>query len=142
MLDNERLSRSTALYNMNVETGKMIKDIWNGSVFLIHFSGLVFTVFLLLLSLISFAYVVTDEFGYSSMSWFNETYEHIKVIVVNPVSWAAATTIVATTIAVGHMQNLKINKQRFKNEERNRLRKKYMKEEKFRRKQRTERPLI
>ena len=142
MLDDERFSRSKALYDMNVGTGKMIKDIWNGSVFLIHFFGLVFTVFLLLLSLISFAYVVTDEFGYSFMSWFLETYEHVKVIVINPVSWAAATTIVATTLAIGHMQNLKINKQRFKNEEQSRLRKKYKKEEKIRRKLSIERPII
>ena len=108
---------------------KTLKNSWLILVSLTYFFGLFVIVFLLLVSLISFLYVVSKEFGYE-ISWFSQYYIHVSNIIKNPVSWAAATTIVATTVAIGHMENLKVNRKRFFEEQKERWKKEYEKKQK------------
>ena len=115
-----------SLFFFGYDVAKGINRLWRAFVYLIHFLGLFFIVTLLFVSIIAFIYVAAKEIGYEII-WLTNYYIHISNIINNPVSWAAATTIVATTIGIGHVQNLEVNRNRFIAEQKDRWEKEYEK---------------
>jgi len=93
-----------------------IQELWTITVIFIHALGRMLTVALLIMSSATFLYVLLNESGIT-IEWFSPLYTVIEKIVKNPVSWATGTTIVATTVAIGHMKNLEINQKKYAQEE-------------------------
>lgn len=101
-----------------------IQGIWRAFVFLCHLIGWVLTVGLLFISATAFIYIASRELGYT-ITALSPYYPKIENIVKNPVSWATATTIVATTVAIGHAWNLELNRKKYMEDQREKWKKDY-----------------
>ncbi|MCF6338855.1 MAG: hypothetical protein L3J84_13045 [Gammaproteobacteria bacterium] len=95
---------------------KEVQELWEIIVIIFHALGRILTVSLLIMSSATFLFVLLKESGVT-IDWFYSFYLVIERIVKNPVSWATGTTIVATTVAIGHMKNLEINQKKHAREE-------------------------
>lgn len=90
----------------------------------IHRLGVTLTALLLVLSSSILIYTFLVEFGHQ-LPEFHPYYEILINFFDNKATWAAATTIVGTTVALGHLWNYEVNKNRFDAEQRERFAKAY-----------------
>jgi len=110
------------------------RNVWNVSSSIIYYFGM-FSIFgLLLAGTFLFGYTLLLELGMSIPGLW-PCYSILSKIAQNKTAWAGATTVIATTVAIGHMWNLRLTSTKFYEE----MKKLAMEEREAREKQRQER---
>ncbi|HCH0720660.1 TPA: hypothetical protein NKO89_004770 [Vibrio parahaemolyticus] len=102
------------------EFASIIHQFWKCGVIMIHAIGWFFTIFILGVSI--YCLVVSFLIEFELLSSIPVTFSKLSRILQNPVAWAAATSIVGATIAIGHVWNLELNRQKFREEKWERIR--------------------
>lgn len=95
-----------------------IRKIWKLCVIIIHSIGWLATIAILSSSIYALGCSVLLEFEVIS----NQPDIFLKLLNIfqNKFSWAAATSIVGSTVAIGHVWNLELNREKFYDERRER----------------------
>lgn len=112
------------IFSVIYKTQDVSKAIIRLLILIIHRLGVALTALLLMLSSSILIYTFLLEFSYK-LPQLHPYYEILIKFFENKATWAAATTIVGTTVALGHLWNYEVNKNRFDAEQRDRFSKAY-----------------
>lgn len=106
------------------ETITFLNRLLNIATLVLHFLGKVATLILLAGSLTVFFNETASALGFGA--WlFGATYDACLELFKKPYTWAAATTIVATTVAIGNLRKFDIDFVEFVEKQRERSEKRY-----------------
>ncbi|WP_414931849.1 hypothetical protein [Vibrio europaeus] len=97
-----------------------LRKVWRAFVSFVHTIGWFATITILGASIYSLGVAISLEFDLLEKA--PQIYLKLANIFQNPFSWAAATSIVGSTVAIGHVWNLELNREKFYEERRERLR--------------------
>ena len=98
-----------------------IREIWKFFVVIIHSVGWLATISILSASIYALGCSVLLEFVILTKQ--PDAFLKLSNIFQNQFAWAAATSIVGGTVAIGHVWNLELNREKFYEERRERYRK-------------------
>lgn len=102
------------------EIASIVHTLWKFGVVMIHAIGWFFTIFILGVSIYCLIVSCLIEFEFLASSPI--VFVKLSKILESPVAWAAATSVVGSTIAIGHVWNLELNREKFRDEKRERIR--------------------
>ncbi len=100
-----------AMLNTVNVSPEIVAATWNLTTSLAYLSGMLLVVFLLLVGAFLFGYTAATEFGYVN-ELLASYYVPLSRIASSPVAWAGATTAVGCTVAIGHMKNLNMQREK------------------------------
>ncbi|MEH0021454.1 MAG: hypothetical protein V6Z89_17505 [Desulfobacter sp.] len=103
------------IFKIIVGAPQFIKDLWIFFSTIAYSLGMFSIIVLLIIGIILFGYTVSLEFGCSS-AVLQIVYDRLVLISQNKAAWAGATIIITTTVAIGHMWNLRLNIKKFDKE--------------------------
>ncbi len=92
-----------------------IRNLWIFSSSIMYYIGMFSILGLFLIGFFMFSYTLLLQLGFQ-YSELELTYEVLVKVAENKAAWAGATIVIATTVAVGHMWNLRINSAKFNEE--------------------------
>lgn len=98
-----------------VGTPLFLKNLWVFSSTIAYFLGMFLILALLVIGVILFTYTLSLQIGLQN-SFIQPIYDIIVVLSQNKAAWAGATIVIATTVAIGHMWNLRLNLKKFDGE--------------------------
>lgn len=93
----------------------VVRNTWVCSSSIMYYLGMFSILGLFLIGLFMFLYTLLLQFGIQ-YSEFEPIYKVLVIVAENKAAWAGATIVIATTVAVGHMWNLRINSAKFDEE--------------------------
>ena len=96
------------------EIASVVHQLWKIGVVVIHAIGWFFTICILGVSI--YCLVLSFLIEFELLASAPETFVKLSKILESPVAWAAATSIVGATIAIGHVWNLELNREKFLDE--------------------------
>ncbi len=98
-----------------VGTPLFLRNLWIFSSTIAYFLGMFSILGLLLIGILLFGYTLVIQLGFN-YDPIQPFYDLAVTLSKDKAAWAGATLIVATTVAIGHMWNLRINMAKFDKE--------------------------
>lgn len=103
------------LLTLIVGTPLFLRNLWVFSSSIAYFLGMFSILGLLLTGILLLGYTLVVQLGFT-YDQIQPFYDLAVTLSENKAAWAGATVIVATTVAIGHMWNLRINMAKFDKE--------------------------